>query len=181
MFLLQHERDLKAFIGSLVKDRHVRDDIYQESVLILWRKFSAYDRGRSFGAWARGIAANLVMQRKQADSRFPCVFVPEAIRSVLDAYERTESTADARAAFLAECVEDLPAEQRDLLDQRYKQDAKSKDIAAASGRSLEAIYQALSRIRARLETCIQTKLNMAQQPPARTRTLADGSARPAAH
>ena len=54
---LKHQGDVRAFIGSLVRDRNVRDDVFQEVALVCWRDFDRYDRSRSFGAWGRGGAA----------------------------------------------------------------------------------------------------------------------------
>src|SRR2546425_12489481 len=88
---LEHQVSLRAFIGSLLRDRHARDDVFQEVALILWNEFARYDPSRSFGAWARGIAANKVMQRWRQDTRTPAPVPPEAVQALLDAYERTET------------------------------------------------------------------------------------------
>ena len=68
---LRHQDDLRAFIGSIVRDRHACDDILQEVALVLWQKFDAYDPARSFGGWARGIAANKIMQSFAKAKRVP--------------------------------------------------------------------------------------------------------------
>src|SRR5947209_8271641 len=109
---LRHQAELKAFIGSLVRDRHARDDLLQEVALVLWEKFSAYDPGRSFGAWARGIAANKVMQRWEKAGRLPLPFAPAAIQALLDAFERTEASTSAHGVALERCLEDLPEKSR---------------------------------------------------------------------
>ena len=112
---LRHQVDVRAFIGSLVRDLHTRDDIFQEVALILWNEFARYDRSRSFGAWARGIAARKVLQRYEKDTRSPVPFAPEAIQALLDAYERTEVSESERAEALQRCVERLPEKSRRLL------------------------------------------------------------------
>jgi len=33
---VKHQADVQMFIGSLVRDRHDRDDIFQEVVVVLW-------------------------------------------------------------------------------------------------------------------------------------------------
>src|SRR5258708_34106656 len=78
---LRHQAEVKAFIGSLVRDRHGRDDLLQEVALILWEKFPLYDPARSFGAWARGIAAKQVMQRWEKTRRLPMPFAPQTIQA----------------------------------------------------------------------------------------------------
>ena len=152
---LSHEGDIRAFIGSLVLDRHVRDDVFQEAALTLWQQFDAYDPARSFGAWARGIAAKKILQRRDQDRRFPLAFSPQTIQAVLDAFNRTESEASRKADALHECIKLLPDHAREMLTLRYQQNMKPPEIAERSGRTLDAIYQVLSRLRAKLEECIR--------------------------
>jgi len=157
---LAHERDLRAFIGSLIVDRHVREDVFQEVALALWHQRDQYDPSRRFGAWARGIAANKILQRRHQDARFPVAFSPEAIQAVLEAYNQTEETADARAYALRECLKLLPEKSRRLLRLRYDRELPVTDIARELNSTLDAVYQALSRLRARLEECVRRKVGM---------------------
>jgi len=55
--LLEHEAELRAFIGSMLRDRGLADDVFQEVALALWRQADRYDASRPFGPSARGIAA----------------------------------------------------------------------------------------------------------------------------
>jgi RNA polymerase sigma-70 factor (ECF subfamily) len=66
---LKHQLDIKAFIGSMILDRDLRDDVFQEVALVLWEKIDTYDPERSFGAWARGVAAKKVMQTREKQAR----------------------------------------------------------------------------------------------------------------
>jgi len=158
--LLKHEREIKAFIGSLVRDSHVRDDVFQETAVTLWEQLDRYDVQRPFAPWARGVAANKILQRRHADRRFPLPFSPQAIQAVLDAFQQTESPALDRAEALEECLRQLPDRSRQLLGLRYGQDLKGGDISRRTGQTVEAVYQALSRIRAALERCIEARLRV---------------------
>ncbi len=89
--LLQNEADLRAFIGSMVRDRAAREDVLQETALVLWREFERYDRSRPFGAWARGIAANLLKQHWEREARGPLYLPIEVLPAVLAAFERSDS------------------------------------------------------------------------------------------
>jgi RNA polymerase sigma-70 factor (ECF subfamily) len=155
---LHVEADLKAFIGSLVLDSHLRADVFQEVALTLWQQIDNYDPTRSFGAWARGIAANKVLQMRQRSARFPIAFAPETIQAVLDAYERTEADSADRADALRQCLRLLPQKSRELLRLRYEENLACAEIARRLAGSVEAIYQSLCRIRGRLEECIRRRL-----------------------
>jgi RNA polymerase sigma-70 factor (ECF subfamily) len=155
---LEHQVSVRAFIGSLVRDRHARDDLFQEVALVLWNEFPRYDRSRSFGAWARGIAANKVMQRWQKDNRLPVPFPPESIQALLDAYERSEQSESLKAEALEQCLEQLPPKSRQLLALRYERSLKLGEIAEMLRTTLDAVHKALSRIRDRLQQCVERRL-----------------------
>jgi RNA polymerase sigma-70 factor (ECF subfamily) len=160
---LRHEGDLKAFIGSLVPDPHLRADVFQEVALTLWQQIDSYDATRSFGAWARGVAANKVLQWRQRWARFPIAFAPQTIQAVLDAYERTEVDPLDRAEALRQCLRLLPEKSRRLLALRYEENLPCDQIALRLAGSLEAIYQSLSRLRGRLEECIRRRLSLQER------------------
>jgi RNA polymerase sigma-70 factor (ECF subfamily) len=122
--------------------------------LTLCKEFPRYDHDRSFGAWARGIAAKKLMERWRKTSRLPIPFSPEALQSICDAYDRLECEPSPRADALRHCLERLPEKSRRLLVLRYEESGKLNDIARELQTSLDAVAQALSRLRSRLYDCI---------------------------
>lgn len=63
------QSDLRAFIRATVRDRPLREDVFQEVAMMLWRKFYRLDASRSFGAWARGRAARKIMEDRRESAR----------------------------------------------------------------------------------------------------------------
>ncbi len=155
---LRHQADIRAFIGSLVRDRHAGDDLLQEVALVLWQKFGEYDPARSFGAWARGIAANKIMQSFAKSRKIPLPLAPDAIQAVLEACDESEPAATAESAALKTCLEKLPEPSRALVGLRYQQALPLKDIAARVAGTLDAVHKALARIRVALRKCIEAQL-----------------------
>ena len=49
---LWHQDGVRAFLGSVVRDRAAAEDLFQEVSLALWESFPTYDATRPFGAWA---------------------------------------------------------------------------------------------------------------------------------
>ena len=45
-----------GYVSSMTPDVHEADDLLQDTAVVLLRKFGEYDPGRSFVAWALGIA-----------------------------------------------------------------------------------------------------------------------------
>jgi RNA polymerase sigma-70 factor (ECF subfamily) len=155
---LRYQGEVKAFIGSVVRDRHARDDLFQEVALVLWEKFGTYQPGRSFGAWARGIAAKKVLQRWEKIGRLPLPFAPDTMQALLDAFERTEPPVSAQGAALEQCMAELPDRSRRLLALRYDEALSLDEIARQVGSTLDAVHKALSRLRARLQECVARRL-----------------------
>src|SRR5262249_7382700 len=113
--LFSFELEIRAFIRSVVHGAHDCDDTFQEVALTLWKEFARYDRSRSFGAWARGIAAIKLLQRRDQTRRFPLVLSPEAIQAVSQAFDRSEEAASREAEALEHCLDQLPEKSRKLL------------------------------------------------------------------
>jgi RNA polymerase sigma-70 factor (ECF subfamily) len=155
----KHQHELRAFIGAVVRDRHARDDVFQEVALALWKEFPRYDPLRPFGAWSRGVAANKLMQRWQKVKRTPVAFSPQAIQAVLDAYDRTERPAPPQEDALEQCLERLPDNQRRLLSLRYQSSLKLAQIAEQLRTTADAVHKALSRLRVRLRQCVEQRLS----------------------
>ncbi|MBI3864885.1 MAG: sigma-70 family RNA polymerase sigma factor [Planctomycetia bacterium] len=153
------ELDLRAFIGSIVRGSHDGDDLFQEVALTLWKEFPRYDRARPFGAWARGIAAMKLMQRGDRVKRQPALLSPEAIDAVSRAFDRLETPVSREAQALEHCLDQLPEKSRQLLTLRYERSLSIEQIARELQATLDAVYQTLSRLRARLQDCVNRRLS----------------------
>lgn len=158
----QAER-LLAFLRATVPPSSV-DDLFQEAVLVAWRRLGDYDRSRPFGAWMRGIARNLVMDHLSRLGR-----ERPTDDALLDAIERRAEEHDgadredfrARLERLDECVAALPEEYRSAIHHCYRLDAPLARVAAEAGASVEAIKKRLQRARAMIAACMERKGAMA--------------------
>jgi RNA polymerase sigma-70 factor (ECF subfamily) len=155
---LRHEVELRAFIGSIVRDAHVREDVFQETALILWREFPRYDPARSFGAWARGVAAKKLLEERNSQRRTQLLFSPEAIQALAEAAEQAPADNRPKLEALEHCVARLPDRSRRLLALRYGQSQSPETIAGHLGMTITAVYQALWRLRAALRQCMERYL-----------------------
>jgi RNA polymerase sigma-70 factor (ECF subfamily) len=67
---------------------------------------------------------------------------------------------DDRLAAMRQCLESLPARQREMLRRRYGQGESVRALAASQGRAASALATALFRIRRALWNCIQQRLSV---------------------
>lgn len=159
--LREHETRLRAYVGTLIRDVHHREDVLQNILVALWKAWPRYDAERPFGPWARGVATRQVLKAARENRRFPCVFPPETIALIQEQFDRTEDEATERAAALQQCVEGLPDHARQMLVLRYTEGRACAEIGQQLGQSLDSIHQTLSRLRARLADCVRRRLNRA--------------------
>src|SRR5689334_3996659 len=115
---LKNQPGIFAFILTLVRDRAVAEDILQDVALILWERFDGFDRSRSFGNWARGVASKKVLQHWQSDKRLKRLS-EQTVAAVAASYDRDESSIGPEHEALHLCLENLPDKSRRLLALRY--------------------------------------------------------------
>ena len=155
--LRQSENDLRAFLTALVRDSQRREELYQETARVLWTTFDRYDGSRAFGAWARGVARNVVQRHYRQASREGQVFSDAAVEAIEAAWEEADPV-ECRLAALEKCVAELPQECREAITRFYTGRERVNEIARSMGRSADAVYQLLSRSRARLAACVRLRL-----------------------
>jgi RNA polymerase sigma-70 factor, ECF subfamily len=153
---LKNEGDLRAFIGSLIRDWNVTEDVLQDVALTAWERFDDFDGTRSFGAWARGIAVNKILRRREQNARFPVPFSPETITALSDAFDRTEGAASA-GPDLEPCLERLPEKSRRLLTLRYGESLDIRQVAERLASTPDAVYKALLRVRRLIRECVEAR------------------------
>lgn len=150
----RHQRQIHAYIGSVLANPSDVEDVLQETSVVLWNKFGTFDRDRSFLAWARGIAHLEILAyfRRQERKMLP---LSEAVLEQL-LRERTamDDLLGLRRAALPKCMEQLRPQDQQLVRRCYSPGAKIKVVAQQLGRSPDAVYQALMRIRHSLFECV---------------------------
>lgn len=157
--LAEHDRWLAAYVYSLVARAADADDILQECKVTLWKKFSTFQPGTNFRAWARTIALHQVLNYRRSEQRRPWSTLDrEFIEAVAGEIDRQSDRFERQADGLRHCLRKLPDAHRAIVVWRYYDDCDVEEIAAKSGRSTEAVYRLLSRIRATLSACIHRQL-----------------------
>ena len=156
--MTRHQPDIRAFLSSVVWDRHRVEDLLQETALVLWRKYDTYDPSRSFGAWARGIALNLARQSQDRHKASEVALSAPALQAVARAYDATPEFGSDRQEALRTCLEGLPDPSRRILALRYENSMTLDAIARRLEKRLEAVHMTLSRIRAKLLSCVRQKI-----------------------
>jgi RNA polymerase sigma-70 factor, ECF subfamily len=156
---LENERRIYAFIVSILPNLSDAEDVLQETSLILWQKFSQFEIGTDFVAWACRVAQLRVMKFYEKRGRSKLQFDAAALEAVANEAIGMAPLLEDRHHALAKCLEALSARDRDLLQRRYADDASPQQIAGQVGRSIHAIYKALSRIHDGLMECVRRRMS----------------------
>lgn len=156
--MTQHQRRIFAYIYTLVPDRYDAEDLLQETSLVICEKFDQFEDGTDFVAWACQIAYWRIRYSRQKFARSKVVFHQDLVDALAQTAAEMHEEVDERHAALSHCLQKLPARDRELVLTRYEPGSGVPEAARRSGRSLEAAYKALARLRKLLLDCVTHQL-----------------------
>tara|TARA_Y100000588_G_scaffold251024_1_gene265545 strand:- start:3874 stop:4398 length:525 start_codon:yes stop_codon:yes gene_type:complete len=158
--ITKSQRQLHAFILSMVWNPSEADDVLQETNLALWEKVEKYDAKRPFLPWAMRFAQfqTLAWLKRNRLHQQRFVFDNDLVELFAEEAAADQSTIDARHMALGKCMNKLQPKQRELIACRYEPDASVNAMAEAEGISPKAVSDRLRRIRHALMGCIERNL-----------------------
>jgi RNA polymerase sigma-70 factor (ECF subfamily) len=161
--LTENQRPLYVYILSLIGNPGDADELLQETNLVLWRKIEDFKPGTNFSGWAMRTAHFEVLAYRKRRQREQLRFAPELVDVLADEGTEWAEDFDAKRRALTTCLSRLNETDRELLRLRYGlgSTAASKsidEIASKVGRTVQATYQVLHRIRTSLLDCMRRRL-----------------------
>jgi len=155
--LVEHEPRVRSFLRGLLPTWHDVEEVTQEASLIAWRKFDDFEEGTSFGGWLLTIARFEALKCRRRVARSPLVFADD----VWDLLAETSSREDVpqmRRRHLEPCLANLKPGQRDLLLKAHSPGVVMREVALQSGKSEQAFYKVIQRLRAVVLACVTKAL-----------------------
>jgi RNA polymerase sigma-70 factor (ECF subfamily) len=156
--MTQHQRRIFSYIYTLVPDRYDAEDLLQETSQVICEKFDEFKQGTDFVAWACQIAYWRIRYARQKFARSKVIYQQELVDALAQTAAAMQEELDERHEALARCLQKLPSRDRELVLTRYEPGSGVPEAARRSGRSLEAAYKALARIRKLLFDCVTHQL-----------------------
>jgi RNA polymerase sigma-70 factor (ECF subfamily) len=151
---------LRGYVLSLLPDRDACEDVVQETCLFLWDRRGEFQSGSNFKAWAFKAAwFKVLTHRREMQRRKLVSFSEDVLERISRAAENFAEEADHRLVALRDCVADLPAEGKRLLQLKYLDRVSLTAHAKDLGVKPNQIQKSLSRIRIALRHCIETRLS----------------------
>jgi RNA polymerase sigma factor (sigma-70 family) len=147
----RHQRKVFSYILLIVKDKHLAEDIFQDTFIkvINTLRAGAYNEEGKFLPWVMRIAHNLIIDFFRKSKRMPFIENSEEydLFETLKVYEETIEDKLIIAQIhndVQRLVEYLPEEQKEVLKMRHYRDMSFKDIAEQTNVSINT---ALGRMR----------------------------------
>lgn len=162
---------VRAYLRSMLANKSDVEDCIQEVALIAWKKGPIEEGQRAFLGHCLATARliGLAASRKTGSSRVDFL-PPDVALSLADEVMRQEQELAApsrRILALRACMAQLSPEQRKLLGYRYSGEGRGKleETARSQGKSPDAIYKVLERLRNSLRNCVATRLEKETDAP----------------
>ena len=152
---LRSEREIFRYVAALVPNVADAEDIVQQTALTLWEKFEAYDPSQPFTPWACRFALNKARQWIERRQRWQALLEGGLAEELALRREELRPELDARLKHLEGCLNQLPEEQRSLVEGYYHRRDAIEKLADHSGRTVAATYKTLQRVRQALQLCIE--------------------------
>lgn len=155
---VEHQVAIRSFVCTLLPDSTDAEDVMQTASLTMWRRFEQFQPGTSFRNWAFQVAKFVAMKhvaRKACDRHR---FSEETVNLLAQHVEHQEEQLARQRQALEHCVEQLAGDDRQVLAVCYSAGSTLAEFAETLGRTPNAIYKQLGRIRAALVRCVQHRL-----------------------
>ncbi len=159
--LIRHEPVLRAYARTLLPDWNAVDEVLQEASITLWDKFDQLRSEEGFLPWAKVMVRFKCLSHVAKLRREQRVFSEGVLEQLAE--EAAELDADAHArqrVALRKCLAEFSSPHQELLLAPYHGSGRVKGLAEAQGRSANALYKLLGRLREKLATCVERSLKV---------------------
>jgi len=159
--------ELIAYARSLLGDYAAADDVVQEAMLVVTKKFNEFQQGTSMLAWCRAIVRIEVLRSKQRQQRERSLadrLLDDAITGAFDEFQSNRRSGDAECwrEALQGCLRRVPKRGRRVLRARFVDELSYQQIGERVGMTIEAVRKTLFRLKKQIRSCVETSLRTAQ-------------------
>lgn len=150
--LNRHQQRVYSYILHIVKDEELADDIFQETFVkaIMTIKQGRYTESGKFSAWISRIAHNLIIDFYRQEKSENTMSADNEDTDLLNRRDLCDDNIEDQMVTeqihtdIRRLIKALPESQREVLIMRYYKDMSFKEIADATGVSINT---ALGRMR----------------------------------
>lgn len=157
--LLRDRAKLLAYIGAIVRDHHVAEDVLQEVTMLAIEKADQIKDAETLIPWLRVAARYRALKAAEKRGRHATLMDSQ----LLDMMEPHWQQADALSMqevnkALHNCIAKLAPNAQKLVELRYGVGLGVRQIADQLGRKTDTLYKNFTRIHAALARCMRLSM-----------------------
>ena len=158
-FLMQSRERISAAAWLVVKDAHVAEDIFQNTVLKAVTKDVNFEAEAALFSWAFITARRNSLNWIRKHRRESVGFDEDILTLIHQDWQNDHLNPKGnRFEVLRDCMEELPQKSEKILRLRYFEGLSCGEIADSISITLDAVYKRISRIQNSLRKCVELKM-----------------------
>jgi RNA polymerase sigma-70 factor (ECF subfamily) len=158
-FHAQSHNRLSAFVHTLVPTWQDAEEIVQDTLVVLWRKFDEFDPSTNFFSWAARVAQYEVLNYRRRNRHRVLVLEEDILEAVAKTAIEQMDDMELHREALEHCIKKLPERDREIVGHRYREGGDIQSAADAVHRTTGHVQRILRKIRAGLLRCIHVRLS----------------------
>src|SRR4030065_318282 len=118
---VKHQQEIYAYILTLVPHVNDADDLFQDGMTVMWRKFDQFKPGTNFAAWGIQVIRYLILDYRRNLARSTRVLMEDSLFGALvDRSPTIQAELAARIEALRKCQARLDDRAKRILKMRYE-------------------------------------------------------------
>jgi RNA polymerase sigma-70 factor (ECF subfamily) len=156
---VRHQQEIYAYILTLVPHVHDADDLFQDGMTVMWKKFGQFQPGTNFAAWGIQIMRFQILDYRRNLARSKRVLIEDELFDVLmDHMPTIQNEVAARIEALRKCQSLLDNRSKRIIKMRYERNISVEKIASYLKLSRRHVYHILGQINSVLLRCMRRTL-----------------------
>jgi RNA polymerase sigma-70 factor (ECF subfamily) len=156
---VRHQQEIYAYILILVAHEHDADDLFQDGMTVMWKKFDQFRPGTNFAAWGVRIMHYLILDYRRKAARNKRVLMEDAVFEALtDHIPAIQDEMAIRIEALRKCLAGLDDRAKGIIKMRFECNTSIEDMAAHLKRSPRQVHRILGQISRVLLRCMNRTL-----------------------
>lgn len=165
---LQLRSEFMGYLYAITRDFELAEEVYQNAAVVVIEQAGNSETIRDFRAWAKEVVRRQALhaiRARDVSANHARTISPELVDVVSSAFLADDSDVPSdreETRALRQCLDELPAEKRELVAMRYEGGAAFDEISQQTGSTPAAVQRALSRLRKLLHGCVQRRMQLAE-------------------
>jgi len=156
---VRHQQEIYAYILTLVPHVHDADDLFQDGLLVMWKKFDQFQPGTNFAAWGVQIMRFQILDYRRNLARSKRVLMEDSLfESLMNHMPTIQNETAARIEALRKCLTLLDDRAKRIIKMRYERNISMEKIALYLKISRRHVYHVLGQINSVLLRCMRRTL-----------------------